>query len=186
MPIHVKPSEVPKHEGKIHEEMKDTSSYDSLMKLRTLEECIWDAELTRVKLSKNIETILDREKESTHSARKVGQARDDLQTVHGYLETESKRLESVLKKRNRLRESLEARRLEVSKASEHRKSTESHLVDARVKLAECEETLKSTVEGISGQQRRVITELQKIYAIEPVSSRKSGQVIEVTNGLPDT
>lgn len=169
MPTHVKSSEAPKHGPKIHEEMKDTSSYDSLMKLRTLEECISDAELTRVKLSKNIETVLDREKESTHSTRKVGQGRDDLQTVCGYLRIEQQRLESAIENRDRLRESLEARRLEVAKASELRKSTEKHLVDARVKLAECKETLKSTVEGISGQQRRIITELQKIYAIEPVS-----------------
>ncbi|RPB25845.1 hypothetical protein L211DRAFT_821722 [Terfezia boudieri ATCC MYA-4762] len=171
IPIHVKSSEAPKHEPKIHEELKETSSYESLMKLRTLEECIWDAELTRVKLSKSIEAILNREKNSIHSARKVGQARDDLQTVHGYLKTERQRLESAVENRDRLRESLEARRLEVAKASEHRKSTEKHLVDARLKLAECKEMLKLTVEGISGQQRRIITELQKIYAIEPIPDK---------------
>lgn len=169
MPIHVKSSEAPENRLKIHEEMKKTSSYDSLMRLRTLEECIWDAELTRVKLSKNIEVILDRERESIQSTRKVGQARDDLQTVQGFLKTEKQRLESAIKQRDRLRESLEARRLEVAKASQHRKSTEKHLIDARVKLAECKETLKSTIEGITGQQRRIITELQKIYPIEPVS-----------------
>lgn len=173
MPIHANSSKPSQIRTKVHEELKDTSSYDSLMKLRTLEECIWDAELTSEKVSNNIELVLDKEKEATYTARKVGQASDDLQRAQGYLQIEQQRLESAMTQRDKLRRSLEARRIEVAKASDHKTSTEKHLVDARVKLAECKETLKATVEGITGQQRRIITELQNIYPIEPVSKASS-------------
>ena len=154
----------------MREDLKDTSSYDSLMRMKTLEDCIWDAEATGGKVSKVIETILEREQDSINTVRKVGQASDDLKRTQDYLSMENYLLGSAVKKRDKLRQSLEVRRVEVAKASEHMRSTEKHLVEARVKLAESKELLKCTKEGIVGQQRRILTELQTIYPIDPVGA----------------
>lgn len=181
MPSHVKSSETKEHRKALHEDLKETSSYDSLMKLRTIEECIWDAELTRVKLSKSIGFVLENQKNSIRTIRQVGQAKDDLKRVQGYVKIEKDRLESAIKQYDKLRKSLEARRAEVAKAAEHKKNTERHLVDARVKLGECTEMLKQTVEGITGQQRRIISELQKIYPIEAVRQCLGGFQISITD-----
>lgn len=139
------------------------------MKLKNLEECIWDAELTREKISHNIDTIVEREKDPIKVIRRVGQTQDDLNRAQNYLAIEKQRFETAINQRDRLKQSLEARQVEVKKATENRKNTEKHLVDARVKLAGDKEMLNTTREGIAGQQRRIITELQNIYPIEPVS-----------------
>ncbi|KAF8460481.1 UV radiation resistance protein and autophagy-related subunit 14-domain-containing protein [Kalaharituber pfeilii] len=171
MPITASLHDPVQYKTKSHEELKDTSSYDSLMKLKTLEECIWDAEFTREKLSRNIENTLNREKDTIHTVRRVGQAKDDLHRIKAYLSLEKERLEVAIKQRDRLRKSLSARKLEVEKASEQRKNTERYLVEARIKLAECREMLKTADEGITGQQRRIITELQQIYPIESIPDK---------------
>lgn len=168
------------------EDLKDTSSYDSLMRLKTLEDCIWDAEATRKKVSKIIETILEREQDSINAVRKVGQASDDLKRTQGYLSMENYLLGSAVKKRDKLRQSLEARRIEVAKASEHMRSTEKHLVEAKVKLAESKELLKRTNEGIMGQQRRILTELQTIYSIDPVGAGTARVVSQFLTRFLDT
>jgi len=139
------------------------------MKLKNLEECIWDAQITRDKLSRSIETILEREKPHIDAIRLVGKAKDDLQRAQTYLLMEKSRFENIVRQRDQLQESLDARKDAVARGIEQRKNTEKHLVEAKIKLVECKEMLKSTAEGITGQQRRVITELQKIYPIEPVS-----------------
>lgn len=169
MHINIKSPKAPQFRT-MHEDLKDTSSYDTLMRLKTLEDCIWDAEATREQISKIIETILEREQDSINTVRKVGQASDDLKRTQGYLSMEAYLLGSVVKKRDKLRQSLETRRAEVAKASEHMRSTEKHLIEAKLKLAESKELLKCTKEGIFGQQRRILTELQAIYPIEPVGA----------------
>ncbi|KAI5811113.1 UV radiation resistance protein and autophagy-related subunit 14-domain-containing protein [Peziza echinospora] len=184
-PLGARSNSASRYKIQSHEELKDTSSYDSLMKLKNLEECIWDAQITRDKLSRSIETILEREKPNIDAIRLVGKAKDDLQRAQTYLSLEKSRFENVVRQRDQLQESLDARKDAVAKGIEQRKNTEKHLVEAKIKLVECKEMLKSTAEGITGQQRRVITELQKIYPIEPIPEKTLAFTIRGLH-LPNT
>lgn len=150
--------------------LQETSSYDSILKLKTLEECIWDAQITRNRLAKEINDILAQQKDSFMKIRVIGKAREDCNTVQAFLIAEKKRVEILKKKREKLWTSLAARREAMEHGREYQRSGEKHLEEARPKLAECQTTLASTLQAIAGQQRRIVTDLQAIYPVEPVCS----------------
>ena len=138
------------------------------MKLNNLEDCIKDAEQTSVKVSNQINAILERESGSMMPLREVSQARESRKTLQGYLVLEKKHLNAAVKKREALRQSLRMRREAMATGREAQKTGENYLKEAAVGLERCRKDLGETKKGIEAQRRRIVEDLQTVYPVEPV------------------
>ncbi|KAG0640317.1 hypothetical protein HOY80DRAFT_959534 [Tuber brumale] len=145
-----------------------TTSYDAVMKLNNLEDCIQDAEQTSAKVSNQINAILERESSSMTLLREVSQARESMKTLQGYLALERRRLNAAVKKQETLRQSLRMRRRAMAAGREAQRTGENYLKEAAVGLERCKKNLGETKKGIEIQRRRIVEDLQTVYPVEPV------------------
>ncbi|KAG0127108.1 hypothetical protein HOY82DRAFT_580749 [Tuber indicum] len=145
-----------------------TASYDAIMKLNNLEDCIQDAEQTSAKVSDQINAILERESSSMSLLREASQARESRKTLQGYLALEKKRLNAAIRKRESLRQSLRVRREAMAAGREAQRTGENYLREAAVGLERCKKDLGETKKGIETQRRRIVEDLQTVYPVEPV------------------
>jgi len=143
------------------------------MKLNNLEDCIKDAEETSVKVSNQINAILERESGSMTPLRELSQARESRKTLQGYLASERKRLNAAIKKREALQQSLRMRREAMATGREAQKTGENYLKEAAIGLERCRKDLGETKKGIGVQRRRIVEDLQTVYPVEPVLSLPS-------------
>ncbi|OCL04285.1 UV radiation resistance-associated gene protein [Glonium stellatum] len=158
-----------------------TSSYDALMRLSTLDDCIQDALATRDRLAEEIETILKKNEESISIIERVPEAQESLRTVEHAVAVEKRRLEVSRKKRDELKASIASRREAIRKGRETQVKAEKDVFEAREQLEKRKEIIHHTEDEITGQRRRICEELQRIYPIEPIPGKSLAFTIR---GLP--
>lgn len=158
-----------------------TSSYDALMRLSTLDDCIQDALATRDRLADEIETILKKNEESISVVEQVPEAEESLRTAEHAVAVEKRRLEASRKKRDELRASIASRKEAIRKGREAQAKAERDVSEAREKLEKFKETIHHTEDEVTGQRRRICEELQRIYPIEPIPGKSLAFTIR---GLP--
>jgi hypothetical protein len=151
----------------------NSSSYDALMRLSTLDDCIQDALASRDKLAEEIETILEDNREAISTIEQVPEAQERLRTVEAAVAAEKRRVDAVKRKRDELKASIERRRELMQAGREIQLHLESELPLQRDKHQETKELIDKTAEEIVGQRRRVCEDLQIIFPIEPIPSGKS-------------
>ncbi|PWW79442.1 hypothetical protein C7212DRAFT_275581 [Tuber magnatum] len=145
-----------------------TTSYDAIMKLNNLEDCVQDAQQTSTKVSNQINATLERETGSITLLREVSQAQEALKTLRGYLASEEKRLGAAVTKRESLQQSLRVRREAMVAGRKAQQTGENYLKEAAVGLARCRRDLAETKKGIEAQRRRIVEDLQTVYPVEPI------------------
>lgn len=156
---------------------QSTSSYDSLMRLATLDECIQDALATREGLTSDINAILEKNHEDVQLMNRAPEAKERVKIVEAAVVSQRKRLESAARRQNELRANIVSRRLAIKKGSEAQIEVESNMEGAKEKLAERREILRQAEEKITGQRRRICEDLLYIYPIEPVPNESLGFTI---------
>lgn len=158
-----------------------TSSYDALMRLSNLDDCIQDALQTRAKLEAQINQILTENQEAIHTVRDVAYQQDRYRKVEEAVSSEKKRLAAATRKREELEERLKQRKQDMHKGRENmiegeeNMSTESDVVD------QMKQQLQQTGEDMQGQRRRICEDLLRIYPIEPIPNKSLAFTIR---GLP--
>ncbi|KIW00287.1 uncharacterized protein PV09_08177 [Verruconis gallopava] len=146
-----------------------SSSYDALMRLGTLDECIQDALATRARLEREINAILDRSTEATREMHQVGVRMNALEHTNEAVHLERRRLAAAKRRRDELRSRLAQRRDSIQAGySAMRTDGEKDLASLAKETAVRTDELSAVAEETLGQRRRICEDLQRIYPITPL------------------
>ena len=148
-----------------------TSSYDALMKLANLDDCIQDALATREKLEGQINELIEKNQGSVRLMNRVSQAQERLSDVKRAVAAERNRLRQSTKRRDDLLASLKARREAMAQGRENIADMQGYLSDARTIKQSSEDLLRKTNDDSAGQIRRICEDLSAIYPVEPVPGK---------------
>ncbi|KAI1608265.1 UV radiation resistance protein and autophagy-related subunit 14-domain-containing protein [Exophiala viscosa] len=150
---------------------KPGSTFDSLMQLANLEECIQDAVKVRSQLEDDINKLIA-DAHLLEVGDEVGaELDDDDPQIQPALTAEQKHLRQLTKRRDELRDSLDERRRLLAECREAEVKTQA-LVDERTKDCKDVQTQIDQVEkDTNGQIRRICETILAIFPIEPVKGR---------------
>ena len=148
-----------------------TSSFDALMRLSNLDSCIQDAFATREKLSLQISSLIDKQKESFESIQVSSQAHDKLTATNRSLAITHKSLKSIGNRKSELQASLETRRTAMSSGYSSQENSKRELILARSNLTTLRTSWQESKLAFTGQIRRVCEDLSEIYPIEPIERK---------------
>ncbi|KAL4802119.1 UV radiation resistance protein and autophagy-related subunit 14-domain-containing protein [Aspergillus unguis] len=148
-----------------------TSSYDALMRLANLDECIQDALMTREKLESQINSILEKNQHAVQTTGEASRAQDKLSLTNNTVSIQRRQLRLANKRKQELIASIKARKEAMELGTRTREAVRSHLPDARVKLGSSSNLLEQNTEETKGQIRRISEDILEIYPIEPIQDK---------------
>ncbi|KAH7132160.1 UV radiation resistance protein and autophagy-related subunit 14-domain-containing protein [Dendryphion nanum] len=163
----------------------NSSSYDALMRLSTLDDCIQDALITRDKLAEDIETILAENREAISTIGQVPEAQEGLRTAEAMVTAQKRKVDAARRRRDELQASIKFRKEKVQAGYEMETQTDIDLESQREKHKETNEAAENIQEEIMGQRRRICEDLQKIFPIEPILGKSLAFTIR-GHALPNT
>ena len=142
-----------------------TSSYNSLMKLATLDNSIQDALVTQARITAQINAIID-----NTPADVSPQALNRVELANKYVSQQRRALGSAEKRREQLRESIAARRKAIETGRELQERAGLDVANATDKLESSKQLVAQTKEQIHGQRRRICADLADIFPITPTTA----------------
>ncbi|KAJ4354949.1 hypothetical protein N0V95_003358 [Ascochyta clinopodiicola] len=148
-----------------------SSSYDALMRLSTLDDCIQDALVTRDRIADEIESILASNKDALSIVEQVPEAEERLRTVEVAVTAEQRRVLAMRRRRDELKASIRSRTEKMQAGREKGALIASELPTRKELRKETEENIETAEEAIAGQQRRICEDLLKIYPIDPLPGK---------------
>ena len=148
-----------------------SSSYDALMRLSTLDDCIQDALITRDRIADEIESILEANQDAIATVQQVPEAEESLRTVQVAITAEQRRVLAMRRRRDEIKASIQSRREKMQAGREKGVLIASELPTRKELCKETEEAIEATEEGIAGQRRRICEDLLKIYPIDPLPGK---------------
>jgi len=148
-----------------------TSSYDALMRLANLDECIQDALATREKLEAQIGDILKSNGGALKTENNTAQAEDRLSSFKQAVLAERRQIRASIKRKEELSASIQARKEAMEQGRITQEKARSHLPDAQENLVSSQKLLNQTSEDIKGQISRIAEDLSLIYPIEPIPDK---------------
>jgi hypothetical protein len=148
-----------------------SSSYDALMRLNTLDDCIQDALATRDRLAEEIESILHDNRDAIGLVEQVPEAEEGFKTVETAVVAEKRRVEAVRRKRDELKANIQRRRELMQTGRELESEKHAHLPTEKADHDAQKEAAEKLQDDITGQRRRICEDIQVIYPIEPVPGR---------------
>lgn len=148
-----------------------SSSYDALMRLSTLDDCIQDALLTRDRIADEIENILEASREAIDTVEQVPEAEERLRTVEAAVNAEKRRVIFTRRKRDELKANIQLRREKMQAGREAQAHIHANLPEQQQKRNDMKALVDKAQEDIQGQRRRVCEDLLRLYPIEPVSGK---------------
>jgi hypothetical protein len=172
----------------IGNETRPTSSYDALMQLASLDDCIQDALMTQQRIADQINDILKRsatcQKDAGFNAygdingassgvafggETFGSAkREPLASIRRYVIAEKKQLRAKTEQRTEMVESLQRRKDAMAEGRRLQQRGELELANVQAKLQDCKEQTRQCREGLQVERRRICEDLSRIYPVEPV------------------
>ncbi|KAF6238349.1 hypothetical protein HO173_003629 [Letharia columbiana] len=151
--------------------LQPTSSFDALMRLSNLDDCIQDALSTREKLASQISHLLEDQKQSSDTIDSSSQAEQRLASTNRSLTTCRKQLTTAQTRRSELQASLKARRNAITSGDTTQQRAQTNLASAQTNLSSRRSLLQTTKSSVSGQIRRICEDLLRIYPIEPIDHK---------------
>ncbi|OAX85482.1 hypothetical protein ACJ72_00114, partial [Emergomyces africanus] len=151
--------------------LQSTSSYDALMRLANLDDCIQDALATREKLEAQINALLEKHHGDLNAISRKSQAVDKLSSVKRATISAKKQLRQTRQHKEQIQKSLEARRAAMTRGRASQEKTDSYLSEAQSSMSSSENLLRTTTEDSMGQIRRICEDLHTIYPIEPIPEK---------------
>ncbi|OJD13157.1 hypothetical protein AJ78_06360 [Emergomyces pasteurianus Ep9510] len=151
--------------------LQSTSTYDALMRLANLDDCIQDALATREKLEAQINAILEKHHGDLNTISRKSQAVDKLSSVKRATISAKKQLRQSRQRKEQIQNSLEARRAAMIRGRASQEKTESYLSEAQSSMSSSENLLRTTTADSMGQIRRICEDLHTIYPIEPIPEK---------------
>lgn len=145
-----------------------TSTFDELMRLSNLDDCIQDALATREKLTSQISSLLEKQKDDREVIQSADQAQDSLTSTNRAVGTAQKQIKTAQARRSELQASLRARRDAIRTGTLSQEKSRSHLDSAQSNFANHVALHQETQSDIAGQIRRISENVLQIYPIEPI------------------
>lgn len=158
-----------------------TSTYDDLMSLANLDDCIQDASATRNKLELQINATLEDNRQHLDLLDLRSQAKERLSMVKRAVVAERTRLRQSYAQKDNIIRSLKARRSAMVEGRSSQENTQSHLSCAQDVKSSSQQLLKKTTEDSMGQIRRICEDLHSTYPIKPIAGKPLAFTIR---GLP--
>jgi len=159
-----------------------SSSYDALMRLSTLDDCIQDALATRDRIADDIARLLDANRASRSTVERVSEAEEKLKTVEAAVTAEKRRVVAARRRRDDLAAALQQRKSQMCLGREQQSMLSTELPSQRETHAEIRSLVSQQAEAVTSQRRRICEDIQRIYPIEPISGGKS--LAFTIRGLP--
>jgi hypothetical protein len=148
-----------------------SSSYDALMRLSTLDDCIQDAIFTRDRIADEIESILEANRDSFSAIEQVPETEETLRIVQAAVNAEKRRVNAARRRRDELQANLQHRREKMQAGLSQQAQVASDLPEQQTQCKEMRDLVEKTEEDIIGQRRRVCEDLLRLYPIEPVPGK---------------
>lgn len=148
-----------------------TASYDVLMRLANLDECIQDALATRQRLEAHIESVLEQHRQPLNAEIEVERARESSTRTKKVVGSTNADIATKQHDILSLRERSNGRRETMSRGRQIR---EQAIVDhdkAQKDVERCKVILSQINEETHGQIRRIGEDLSSIFPIEPIPGR---------------
>ena len=147
---------------------RDTSSFDALMKLKDLAECIEDAEKTRAQITQQIESIIGKRKKATDEIAAAAQKQASLKSVEDALAKTRREVQKLQEERSTRQTNLKDRRTAVNNQESTQRGGEAELRAAMVQLDDKRNRQSQIKSKVSGQVRRVAQDILDVFPIEPI------------------
>lgn len=141
------------------------------MRLSNLDDCIQDALATRERITFQINSLLDRQKENRDLIQSAAQAQDSLTSTKRAASTAQKQIRAAQTRCSELRTSLQARRDAIRTGALSQKKAQSQLESARNDLAKHLSSHKETRIAVAAQIRRICEDLLQIYPVDSMGRK---------------
>ena len=151
--------------------LQPTSSFDALMRLSNLDDCIQDALSTREKLATQISHLLEEQTKSRDAITQASQAEESLAASTRALATCRKQVRIAQTRRSDIRASLEVRRTAIRSGQLAQQKAETHLASSQAMLSDSAAKLDTVKSALSGQLRRICEDLLVIYPIDSIDPK---------------
>lgn len=149
-------------------DLKDTSSYDQLMKLKNLEECIYDAETTRSRVENQTISLLQTHKDALAAIKEADALQQRLKDLKKAVTQERRRYETAERQKDNLNKSISTRQKTIITGEAAQIAATAHVESAKPQLEQSKQALEAVVSATTYQRRRILEELQQVYPIEHV------------------
>ncbi|ETN45127.1 uncharacterized protein HMPREF1541_10004 [Cyphellophora europaea CBS 101466] len=147
-----------------------SSSFDALMQLANLDECIQDAMKVRQRLEDEVNDLLAEQTAARDQERSLRAKRQQLASAKSAAVTVRKQNAALQRRNEELRLNLKTRQETVSSGSKPQKEAEKHNQEQR-ELIQSLRAARQTAEESQGQMRRIGEALQSIFPIEPIGNK---------------
>ena len=154
-----------------------TSSFDALMRLSNLDDCIQDALSTRDRLATQIGHLLTEQKASRSTLDSALQVDEQLASTKRALTICRKQVKNAETRRTDLEASLKTRRAAIASGSLAQEKAKAQFSTAPVALSAASAQLRSSKAALSGQIRRICEDLLTIYPIESIDPKSLSYTI---------
>ncbi|KAL9578925.1 MAG: hypothetical protein Q9212_005404 [Teloschistes hypoglaucus] len=151
--------------------VQPTSTFDELMRLSNLDNCIEDALATREKLTGQINALLHRQKVDRDLVQSAAQAQDSLATTQRAVSTAQKQIKAAQARHSEVQKSLGARRDAIRSGTLAERNARMLLTSAREEYVEQQQLHRETQSDTRGQIRRICEDLFQIYPVEPIPKK---------------
>ncbi|KAJ6261882.1 hypothetical protein Dda_2681 [Drechslerella dactyloides] len=149
-------------------EVAETCSFDAILKMRNLEDCIYDARETQALLEEQMDATASTKAEYLSHVRALDEENLELKDARKIIARERKRLETLRKHRDALKQSISGRKAAIDAGAENRAVAKKHLHNAKALLGQSVVEANTTTAGIASRRRAILDDLAKIYPIEHI------------------
>ncbi|KAI5291596.1 hypothetical protein KEM54_003189 [Ascosphaera aggregata] len=156
---------------RLKENAQPTSSYDALMRLANLDECIQDALATREKLEAEMNAIIEQNQTSIDAITEKEATQERLAEFKRANTTTKSQIRASIKRRDEIARSLRARKKYIEKGKELQQKTAASLDEARPSVTSQKSQLRQIAEKSTDQIRRICEHLSRIYPIEAITGK---------------
>lgn len=148
-----------------------TPTYDTLMRLSNVDDCVQDALLTRAKLEDQINAILSSHQKDLNILDKSRQAQEGLKEVRRATTNEQRQIQSLSTRRDDLLAALKLRKDAIQAGRMNQSKIVSRVHDLQKAVDEEKTQSMKTLDESGAQVRRVCEDLEIIYPLEPMKNR---------------
>ncbi|KAK6516779.1 hypothetical protein TWF506_006668 [Arthrobotrys conoides] len=158
----------PRPTKRVLAEAAESCSFDAILKLKNLEECIYDAMETQAHVEKQMDSIASSKADYLSHVRALDEENLELKDARKIVSREKKRLEALRKHRDALKQSISGRKAAIDAGIENRAVAKLHLQNAKQLLHQRVVEAGNTVTAMATRRKVILDYLTKIYPIEHI------------------
>ncbi|EWC48184.1 hypothetical protein DRE_02288 [Drechslerella stenobrocha 248] len=169
-------------------EAVETCSFDAILKMRNLEDCIYDAKETQAILEGQMDSTAVSKAEYLSHVRTLDEENLELKDARKAIVRETKRLDTLRKHRDALKQSISGRKAAIDAGVENRAVAKKHLHNAKLLLHHSIAETNATAASIVSRRRTILDDLAKIYPIDHIPEQPLNFTIchlHLPNGPPE-